>query len=163
MRKIGYFIKEGSSDDHLNSVENYLKGLGPLHLAHQKEIPGDTIEKQILFIIEENIHRHTYDNNNYLKCRRSRRRSAGDLYRILIKCKPEISFKDFREALINLLNDGKDIRSFYCNDIQKQVYFGKYHSTYGFDTDSGWDRCLRDLVHYVDIDELDCEFKLIQK
>jgi hypothetical protein len=61
-------------------------------------------------------------STNELQCIKAKRRSSGDMYRIMKYYYPNVTFKEVRSLLFGMLND-KTLSSAYCHNIQKRVFY----------------------------------------
>ena len=129
---------ENLTNEQLNNIQiKLLKNRDPLCLD---KIDRDKISTKSHYlglndILYYNRHLNTlYSSSKRLQCFKNRNRSQGDLYMLMRYYYPDITFKEFRKALIRLLNN-YHISTFYCNDIHKRIFynpgfFGRkpYHS-----------------------------------
>ena len=117
-------IVEATTDRKLKYVEKSLlklpllklEGLDPVKFKRRKPIDG------LIFIINQGFNRSTLDIEGGYQCGAWRRRSAGDLFRIMKFYYPDITFKEVRRFLFELANDNK-LNISYCYNINKQVYY----------------------------------------
>jgi len=117
-------ISDISSDEELKDVEVKLLKSGLLKLkkinqvGHKLGLKKKTILKNILL---EAVDQDTvYVKNNRLQCYKNRNRSQGDLFRLMKYYCEDMTLKDFRQILFELINTNKVI-SFYCCNIKKIV------------------------------------------
>jgi len=149
-----YKDKEGS-DKLLKKAEKQLNKLETLYLQGiPKTRYEDVHPKYILHnILENQIARTTlYSSSNDLQCYFNRKRSAGDIYCIMKYYYPEITFKQLREMLLELINE-REVGSMYCGRINKRVYFSKSQSGSGL-----YANCGLGIIHLYDYPD---EFGLI--
>jgi hypothetical protein len=135
-------IEEIASDEELRIIEEELLTHSLLKL---RNIPKNyyksrrKLELMVDDIIWKNItHDTLYVSNGLRQCDCWHRRSQGDLFRIVKYYRPEVTFKEFRQALFNLVNSERLITS-YCPNIRKRVFHKRnryrqnqdtvYHST----------------------------------
>lgn len=117
---------ENLTNDQLNDIQvRLLNKRVPLYLD---KIDRDKISTKSHYlglndILYYNCHLNTlYPSSKRLQCSSNRNRSQGDLYMIMRYYYSDITFKEFRKALIKLLNN-YHISTFYCNDIQKRIFY----------------------------------------
>jgi len=122
-------ISEIASDTTLEGIERELLTQPPLKLG---DLPRDYYKRRrrLELIIDDIIwkgreHLTLYAHNGKEQCDRYKRRSQGDLFRIVKYYRPEVTFKEFRQALFNLVNSGK-VTTSYCNNINKRVFHKHY-------------------------------------
>jgi hypothetical protein len=120
-------VVEYISDRKLMIIQNkllkknllYLQGLNK-KLFKSKRL---SFKRGLLYIINQNFDRKTlYASHYHLQCIKGRRRSSGDLFLIMRYYYPEITYKDIRYCLFELLNNHK-IKTSYCFDINKRVFY----------------------------------------
>lgn len=117
---------ENLTNEQLNNIQiKLLKTRVPLCLD---KIDRDKISTKSHYlglndILYYNCHLNTlYPSSKRLQCFNNSNRSQGDLYMIMRYYYPDITFKEFRKALIRLLNN-YHISTFYCRDIRKRVFY----------------------------------------
>jgi len=117
---------ENLTNEQLNNIQiKLLKNRVPLCLD---KIDRDKISTKSHYlglndILYYNCHLNTlYSSSKRLQCFKNRNRSQGDLYMIMRYYYPDITFKEFRKALIRLLNN-YHISTFYCGDIRKRIFY----------------------------------------
>jgi hypothetical protein len=120
--------KEGST---ANAIKRVGERLYKLSLLHLKDFNSSLLEGKsaydvlnILFIKQKST--YTLHENGRMQCGKDAKRSAGDMYRIMKYYYPTITFPEFRQLLLDLIN-GRKLNSLYCNTIYKRVFF-----KYGF-------------------------------
>ena len=114
--------KENSTDEQLQAVEDNLNSVSLLHLGNCTI--DSTDPKEILYeILQKQRDSYTLDSNNEVQCNNDdKKRSQGDLYRIMKYYYPSLTFKQLRSLLLDLANE-KRISSIYCGWINKRVFY----------------------------------------
>ena len=119
-------IHEIASNERLVEIESDI--LSAKSLLKLQGIPRDYYKrrKSLELIIDDILWKNKmfktlYVANSAEQCDCGKRRSQGDLFKILKYYKPEVTFKEFRGALFNLLNE-KKIVTLFCGDIHKRVF-----------------------------------------
>jgi len=113
---------EPARDKELQEIEKELLQFPLLKLDKLDVIDGDNTE--VLYtILKENSNRDTYSINvsNRVQCRRNLNRGQQDLFLLMRFYRPEITFKEFRQCILNLIND-KKILTLKCSDVGDKVF-----------------------------------------
>jgi hypothetical protein len=128
-------VVEGLTDVEIKELEVTILGLGrrlKLDGFPKETIPkGRSYKDIILDICYENNKRLTYyaDTNNTIQCYPNKNRSQGDLFLLAKYYIPDITLKEFRQCIWDLLNE-KKLATLYCNNIEKRIFYSdldKYH------------------------------------
>jgi hypothetical protein len=127
-------IVESISDRRLKYVENKLRKSGLLkfrdfNITHFNAYCKSYKSKDNRLILLKILAKakeyptmiSTTTDNDIIQCRAGARRSMGDLYRLFLTYGPDISFKEFRSVLFQLVNQGVVYAS-YCFTISKRVF-----------------------------------------
>lgn len=120
-------IIENYSNKKLKQIEVYLLELGLLRLNRVKknQFVGVSLEDGISFLINlmnRDPHYTISIKTRKKQCNPMRRRSQGDLFRIIKYYYPNVTFKEVRSCLFKMVNT-KTLRTNYCRDIEKRVFF----------------------------------------
>jgi hypothetical protein len=116
--------KEGSTIKAISKVGNILDRRPLLHLKNFNtnlligKSPEDILN--ILFIKQK--YTYTLEEHGIFQCGINRKRSQGDMYRIMKYYHPTITFYEFRQLILSLINN-KKLSSAFCSLINKRTFF----------------------------------------
>ena len=125
-------IVEHISDDVLKRTEKKLlkQPLLKIEGLNPDRVRSKNYAKGIVFLMNQTYRHHTVystiDTRNPrwddIQCHRGARRSQGDLYLIARYYYPELTFKEFREILFDIVSNDYYNTS-YCGTINKRVFW----------------------------------------
>jgi hypothetical protein len=144
-------VIESISDRRLKYVENKLRKSGLLKLRDFNNAQfnvycksyGNKDNRLVLLKLLAKLEEYptmlsTCDESDLFnnQCRAGARRSMGDLYRLFLTYGPNISFKEFRSILFQLVNQGV-VYMDYCSTIHKRVFVRICRSINSYKVDTG--------------------------
>lgn len=115
----------------LNTIQEELNTEPPLRIRGLLRKRTETLEQfLILFFTKWNVEKETiYVNNGHTQTEPGKRRSIGDIYRIVKYYYRKTTLKEVKDVLINLFpesgtaNTVDRLRSSKCSMIHKRVYY----------------------------------------
>jgi hypothetical protein len=118
-------VQEILSDEELRKIE---KGLNRCHVLKIEGIDNGRVLRKskrsglnyIFRLLSTRNTRSVVSNN--IQCIPNKRRSSGDIYRIMRYYYPDITFKEVRNLLFDMLNSGT-LSTLYCGTISKRVFY----------------------------------------
>lgn len=118
-------ILESLSDEELQIIEKRLLHYPLLKIEgiDKEDIPYKSPKAGLKYVITQLTKRNTINAKSHkYQCSASRRRSAGDIFRIMRYYYPKSTFKSVRSLLYDMISK-KELSSLYCCTINKRVFY----------------------------------------